>query len=239
MRYACVIPYAYKPYYNEFVKTCKLENVLAINNTDLTKNLGIMKSHNMGIDFMRKIGADWLIVMSAGIRFGKAGGLDFAEQLGNHPNALLIHGSGMWVENGTGIEKRQALGWHLTAFRKEVFDVVGGWDENFTPYSLDDTDLTLRMLKGFGDKYKIEVVDCDMRHASTSHSISKAGVKASYPPRHEYFKRKWGREGGEWQSEGYAFPFNNPALPLSYCPTPDDPLSIWQNEYKNGYNFND
>lgn len=241
MKYVVVIPYAYQPYFDEFKATLKLpsENCLFIDDTNPVGGIGIMKAHNAGVEFMKEKGADWLIVMSAGIRFGEAGGLDFIDQLDKHPEALLIHGSGMWIENGTGIEKRQALGWHLTAFRKEIFETIGNWDENFTPYSLDDTDLTLRMLKGFGNKYKIEVVDCDMRHTSTSHSISLAGVKASYAPRNEYFKRKWGREGGDWQNSGYDTPFNLSDKPLSYCPEAEDPLSIWQNEYKHGYSYYD
>lgn len=242
MKYAVVVPYAYQLYFDEFIKTVKIpeDNLLTIDNT-LTGdgNLGIMRSHNMGIRFMRDTGADWLIVMSAGIRFGEPGGLDFIEALDKHPSALLLHGSGMWFDPGKQQEVRQVLGWHLTAFRAEIFEKIGGWDKNFTPYGLDDTDLTLRMQKGFGERYKIEITDVDMRHVSTSHSISLANVKAAYAPRNEYFKRKWGREGGDWQNDGYPTPFNDPSKPLSYCPEPDDPLSIWQVEYKNGYDFND
>ena len=75
--YVCVLPYAYKPYYDEFIKTCKIprENILFIDNT--TDNIGIMKSHNKGVEFIREKGADWLIVMSACLRFGEAGGMDF------------------------------------------------------------------------------------------------------------------------------------------------------------------
>lgn len=234
MKYACVIPYAYKPYYDEFVKTCKLENVLAIDNTNLTKNIGIMKSHNMGIDYMCKIGAEWLIVMSAAIRFGEPGGLDFVEQLRQHPEMDVAQGA----QIGSKQDGNRVFGWHFMAFNKRILDLVGGWDENFTPYSLDDIDLSLRIRKAKPNVIW-EGLECDITDTTMSHSITKAGVKASYPPRHEYFKRKWGREGGDYQNEGYAYPFNNPALDLNYCPTPDDPLSIWQNEYKNGYNFND
>lgn len=243
MRYAVVVPFVYKPYYEEFIKTYMLpeDNTLIIDNSPTGQgNLGIMRSHNMGIRFMRDIGAEWLIVMSAGIRFGTPGGRDFIAALDKHPDALLLHGSGMWVDPGTKKEVRQVLGWHLTAFRSEIFDKIGGWDNNFSPYGLDDTDLTLRMQKGFGDRYKLEITDVDMRHESTSHSISLANVKSAYAPRNAYFKRKWGREGGDWQNEGYPTPFNDPAKPLSYCPEPDDPNSIWQVEYKTGgYKFDE
>jgi hypothetical protein len=240
MTYAVIVPYAYQPYFDEFKATLKIpeENCLFVDDTNPVGGIGIMKAHNMGVEFARSKNADFLIVMSAGIRFGEAGGLDFIEILESRPDTFILHGEGRWTDPGTGEEKIQALGWHLTAFRTEIFDKVGGWDENFSPYSLDDTDLTLRMLKGFPDRYKVETVPCDMSHSSTSHSITKAGVKAGYHPRNSYFTRKWGRDGGEWQSNGYPTPFNLPDKPLSYCPDKDDPLSIWQNEYSiGGYNY--
>jgi len=237
MKYVCVLPYAYKPYYDEFIKTCKipLKNILFIDNTE--KNIGIMKAHNLGIKFMREKNADWLIVMSACLRFGEPGGMDFIKIIEKNPKALMIHGAGRWEHEGE--VKTIALGWHLTAFNKKVFEAVGGWDENFTPYSLDDVDLTMRIQKHFGKYYDLRVFPCDFEHASTSHSITLAGVKASFLPRHEYFKRKWGKEASDWQNDGYATPFNL-KKPLSYCPVEHDFLSIWQNEYlAGGYNFND
>jgi hypothetical protein len=172
--------------------------------------------------------------MSACLRFGEAGGLDFIKIIEENQDCLMIHGSGRWKSH-----ESIALGWHLTAFNKQVFEAVGGWDENFSPYSLDDVDLTMRIQKHFGKYYNLKVFPVDMRHASTSHSISLAGVKASYHPRNAYFKRKWGRDGGEYQSDGYPTPFNLPDKPLGYCPKEDDPNSIWQNEYKQGYKYDE
>jgi hypothetical protein len=192
-----------------------------------------MKSHNKGVEFIREKGADWLIVMSACLRFGEAGGMDFIKVLQDNPDELVIHGAGLWKD-----ENPIALGFHLTAFNKRVFDKIGGWDENFTPYSLDDIDIMLRLNKGFGDELQVKVFPCDFRHESTSHSIGLAKVKASYNPRNSYFKRKWGRDGGDWQNDGYPTPFNL-NQPLSYWPEPDNPLSIWQNEYKQGYKFDE
>jgi len=247
MKYVCVVPYAYQPYFDEFIKTVKIpkELMLCIDNTDLATNRGSMKSHNMGVDFMREKKADWLIVMSAAIRFGEKGGLDLEQILDEHPDYHVIHGASANVvggeqsnpDGGGGINK--VFGWHLVAFNKTVFDTIGYWDENFTPYSLDDIDMSLRIRKAFKEKTKWDTYPCDVTDTTMSHSINKAGVKASYPPRNEYFKRKWGRDGGEWQNDGYEHPFNDPTKSLAYWPFPDDPLSIFQVEYKNGYNFND
>lgn len=234
MTYVAVIPYAYQEYFDEFAKTCKIQYI-AIDNTK--ENIGIMKSHNIGIRFMREQNADWLIVMSASIRFGEKGGLDFIEEL-DKTDGLLLHGKGLWKSDPE--QRVMALGWHLTAFHKSVFDAVGGWDENYSNYSLDDVDLTMRIQKHFGKDYKNRSVEVDMVHESTAHSVNLAHIKAcAYAPRHSYFMRKWGKDSHEWQEEGYMTPFNLDK-PLSYCPDEDDKLSIWQNEYKTGgYNFND
>lgn len=222
MSYVAVVPYAYLQYFTDFSRSVKIprENMLLIDNTDLNTNLGIMKSHNMGIDFMKERGADWLIVMSAAIKFGESGGLDFLEILEQHPELHVINGAGKWLHEGE--DKTIALGWHLTAFRKDVFEAVGRWDENFTPYGFDDVDLTLRMRKAFGDQLKIDTFECDMRHQSTSHSIQLAGVVSPSAPRMAYFVEKWGRHPGAWQWDGWDHPFNDPAHDLKYWPRADN-----------------
>ena len=123
IKYVCVMPYAYQPYFEDFIKTCKIpkENMLLVDNTE--NNIGIMASHNLGVEFLREKNADWLIVMSASVRFGEQGGLDFIEAIEDNQSALMIHGGGSWNNNGKEV-KSIALGWHLTAFNKKVFDRV-------------------------------------------------------------------------------------------------------------------
>lgn len=241
MKYVCVVPFAYRPYFDEFRATLKIpeENCLFVDDTDPVGGIGIMRAHNMGVDFMHERDADWLIVMSASIRFGEQGGLDFLKILEDRTDLHVINGAGKAIIDDK--EQVLAMGYHLTAFRRDVIDAIGRWDENFTPYSLDDVDLTLRMRKAIGiENLKIDSIVCDMEHTTRSHSISIAGVKASYAPRHSYFIRKWGREGGHWQSEGYEHPFNDPDLPITFWPDRDHALSIWQTEYKTGgFNYYD
>lgn len=248
MKYVVCVPYAYQLYYDEFIKTLKIpqENVWAIDNTDPVKNLGIMKSHNIGIDKMYEAGAGWLIVMSAAIRFGEKGGMDFLDILEAHSNYHVIHGGsenitgGMQANANGGGGHNKVFGWHLVAFNRSVFDAIGKWDENFTPYGLDDIDMSLRIRKAFKDKTLWDTYPCDVTDTTMSHSINLANVKSAYPPRNEYFKRKWGREGGEWKNDGYEHPFNNPDYPLSYWPKPDDPLSIQSVEFASGeWSIND
>lgn len=216
MTYAVVVPYVLQTYFDEYIATVKIprENMLLIDNTQ--ENRGIMRSHNMGIDFMKKLGANYLIVMSAGIRFGEAGGLDFLDVVEQHPEDLVINGAGRATIDGQ--EQVLAMGYHLTAFKREVFDAIGRWDENLTPYGFDDIDMMLRMKKYFGSEYKVATYPVDMEHVSSSHSIQIAGVEAPSAPRIAYFTEKWGRHPGAWQWDGWAYPFNNPDNNLAFWP---------------------
>lgn len=220
MRYVVVCPFAYRPYFDEFIATVHpniKENMLTVDDTEPPGGIGIMKAHNMGIDFLRKCGADWLIVMSAGIRFGDKGGLDFIDLLEQHKDLHVINGAGRVTFDGEQ-EQIIAMGYHLTAFKSDVFAAIGRWDENFTPYSFDDIDLMLRMKKYFGNELKVDSFPVDMRHVSRSHSITLGKVDAPSAPRIAYFVEKWGRHPGAWQWDGWAYPFNNPEHGLDYWP---------------------
>lgn len=217
MKYVVVIPYAYKPYYDEFLNTLDdriLANTLVVDDSNPPGEIGIMNAHNRGIDFMLERGADWLIVMSAGIRFGEKGGMDFIELLENHNDLHVINGAGKNRENG----QVMAMGYHLTAFKREVFDTIGRWDENFSPYGFDDIDLMLRMKKGFGGALRADTFPVDMEHVSRSHSIEFGGVDSPSAPRIAYFVEKWGRHPGAYQWDGWLHPFNDEKNTIKYWP---------------------
>jgi hypothetical protein len=220
VKYVVVVPYAYRPYFEEFKATLKIpeENCLFIDDTDPVGGIGIMAAHNRGIDFMLERGADWLVVMSAGIRFGEAGGIDFIELLRQCGNLHVVNGAGRWFDEGVGEHRVQAMGYHLTAFRREVFDTIGRWDENFSPYGFDDVDMMLRMKKGFGGALQADTFPVDMEHVSRSHSIQLGGVESPSAPRILYFVEKWGRHPGAYQWDGWANPFNDPANSIKYWP---------------------
>lgn len=219
MKYVIVVPYAYQPYFDEFVRTLKIprENCLFINDTNPPGGIGIMKAHNMGIDFMRERGADWLIVMSAGIRFGEQGGLDFIKLLEEHSDLHVINGAGRVTFEGEA-EQVIAMGYHLTAFKADVFSGIGRWDENFSPYGFDDIDLMLRMKKYFGNQLRVDTFPVDMAHVSRSHSIEFGKVEAPSGPRIAYFVEKWGRHPGAWQWDGWPYPFNDEKNSIAYWP---------------------
>src|ERR1039458_2644476 len=127
MKYVIVLPYAYGPYAIDCFETFDVkltENCVAVDNTGAGghENFGVAGSWNIGIDRLREIDGDWLIVMSAAIRFGEAGGLDMIQQIESHPLAKIIHFGTIDVEEqgfyrGKGPGYPQNLGWHLTAIR--------------------------------------------------------------------------------------------------------------------------
>lgn len=229
MKYVAVIPYTYRPFFDEFMATCKLpkENLLIIDNSSPEKNIGVMASHNRGIDFMKEQGADWLIVISPAIRFGEQGGLDFVKILEDHPDYHVIHGASANVEGGQqanpdgggGVNK--VFGWHLMGIHRRVFEAIGRYDENFTPYGFDDIDLSLRIRKYFKgstlwDTYPCDVTDTRMSHSL--HFVPEVVGEAASAPRIAYFVEKWGRHPGAYQWDGWEHPFNNPEHGLHYWP---------------------
>lgn len=207
MKYTVVLPYVLQEYKDACVATCKFDpdSMLLVDNT--VKNVGIMRAHNMGIDKMMADGSDWLIVLSAAIRFGAPGGLDFVERLKEHEGHHVIEASGVF-------------GWHLIPFSRELLEKVGRWDENFTPYGFDDIDYSLRIQKTFAldnSKQLWEKVPVDAEDAGMAHSIKIAKVESPADPLIDYFKKKWGRHPGEWQAGDYDRPFNK-NVPIAYWP---------------------
>lgn len=207
MKYVVCLPFRVQEFRDMFMKTCKLENILEIDNTE--NNIGIMASHNLGIKKMYEENADWLVIVSAAIRFGEKGGLDFIEYLEN-TEAQVVEAYGVY-------------GWHLIAFRKDLIDAVGGWDENFSPYGYDDLDFAIRINKTIPN-VKWEKPTVDASDTIMGHSIKFGNVRSNDNILHQYFYNKWGHYpgGGHPAEEYYATPFNIPGASISYCPTEDD-----------------
>lgn len=225
--YVAVLPFIWRPYFDAFMATCKIprDKLLLVDNT--INNVGIMRAHNMGVDLMRARGADWLIIMSAAIRFGEKGGLDFADLLSQNPEAYIVHGATPNVV-ADGNANNRVFGWHLSAFHRRMFDAVGTWDENFTPYGPDDIDLSVRIQKHFRGAPGWLTLPCDVSDTTMGHSINLAGLRVDYEPQRLYFHRKWGREPGDGRpiEDYYDHPFNDKAKPLSYWPDPDSEEGI-------------
>lgn len=215
VKHVVCVPYVYEDYFAEFFATTRFRersdvHTVFVDNT--VDNLGIMRSHNIGLARARELDAEWFTIMSAAIRFGRLGGLDWFEALDARPDHDVVEAAGV-------------NGWHLIAFKMALLDNVGTWDENFTPYGFDDIDLSLRIQRARGmdgrieqlwDKVYVDVTDMGM-----AHSIHLGGV--SLPPEKidaqiAYFRRKWGRHPGESDVLAFDSPFGDPANRISYWP---------------------
>lgn len=203
MSYTVVFPYIVP----SIARPCReswafpAKNVLEVDNS--VDNIGIMRSHNLGINRMYADRTDWLVVLSAALRFGRRGGLDFIRALDERPDHHVVEAAGVY-------------GWHLIAFHRRVIDAVGRWDENFTPYGFDDIDMSLRIYKAFPErqweKVPVNCVDIGM-----AHSVKDGGVRADVNAQIDYFIAKWGRHPGASEIPTFETPFDDD-LPLSYWP---------------------
>lgn len=226
--YTLVLPFAYRLYYDECIATLKLPviggdmaYVLPVDNT--IENRGVAESWNMGIDKLREINGQWLIVMSAAIRLGENGGIDIIEQLEKHPEAHMIHfarkevleqpfvrGKGPSYDEGN-------LGWHLTAIRRDVIEDVGYFDPNFTA-GFEDLDYDLRVNKHYGDP-KWLILPVDAHGTTMNHGIKLGGVKAPAEPAIAYFSTKWGVHPSALKQLGsYDYPFDNSHNDIKFFP---------------------
>lgn len=165
-------------------------------------NLGVSRAWNEGIKFMRDMEADLLWIASSSVRFGEMQARDLAEK-----SALA---------SGTGLEV-PAMGWHLAALRRDVFEVVGDFDENFYPAYYEDTDYLYRMgLAGFASPRENgrsrPYVDIDASLVGTAMSLKK--VQVDFDRVGRYYERKWGGIQGE---EKFKTPFDT-GRSWKWCP---------------------
>jgi hypothetical protein len=202
MTYVVVMPYRVEEWKQACLDTCRFDNLLLVDNTDV--NLGIMRAHNLGIDYMREIDADWLIVMSAAVRFGAPGGLDYIDALDANTDWAVIPAQGVF-------------GWHLIAFRRDTIEAAGRWDEHFTPYGYDDVDYSIRIHKALPD-HREGGVPVDLTDAGMGHSLKLGGVKVENRKHLDYLKSKWGHEHGHDFPDYHDRPFGDPNNPVGYWP---------------------
>jgi len=208
MRYVAVLPYVDKVFRERCLRRCRLDHLLEVDNT--ATNVGVMRSHNFGIDLMRDLDADWLIVLSAALRFGRAGGLDFIAELESAGEARVVNAVGVF-------------GWHLIAFSRATIEETGRWDENFTPYGFDDNDYAIRIRKVQPSDAYWQGVRVDVTDTIMGHSLKLAGVRSDAHAQLEYFERKWGARPGRPFEEYLDEPFGPQSGSVAYWPAPSSP----------------
>ena len=210
MTYQIVIPFIYEPYFSECISTIDRSHdqfILAIDNRE--RNRGVAASWNIGIETMRQRGADWLIILSATMRFGEPGMTDFIKAVFNTEADILAC--------------EPSHGWHLIAIRSSVFDRVGTFDENFYPIYFEDTDFSYRC-EVAGDIKWDSVTGIDVTSMGNAHSGRLAGITSNGQRQVDFILKKW---GGTRDHYIYKTPFNEPGRSIKdwrkgdidkYCP---------------------
>lgn len=210
MKYTAVCPYVVWDWMHACRETCRFD-VHWIDNT--ITNRGVPRSWNMGIDRMRADDSDWLIVMSAAIRFGAEGGQDFLRVLEEHHEHRAVSALGTY-------------GWHLMAFSRETIETAGRFDENFFPGYLEDIDYAIRMYRVKPDA-PWGAYACDVTDAGMAHAIRKARIPVDNDLINLYFLTKWGvPPGNEWHMYARR-PFGSMRNPIQYWPDAPQTGGAW------------
>lgn len=137
MSFIMVIPSVSPISAHECLKTYtgEYEDCYVIPNNET--NRGVAGAWNLGVDQMFAQNKDWLVICSESIRFGADGYADLKRELDEAS------------DNTMAVEADDDLGWHLIAFRKEVFEKVGYFDELFYPAYYEDNDFSYRYQLAF------------------------------------------------------------------------------------------
>lgn len=176
------------------------QSLILIDNT--VDNIGVAASWNLGIDRMEELGTDWLVIVSASMRFGAPGGMDFIAEL-ESTTALA-------VEAGHGI------GWHLVAFPRSTIERVGRFDPVFPAY-YEDLDYGRRISLAFDldSPPWWSKVSVDVAMAGFSHGIDLGGVRVD----NHYLEARWiDKWGGTKGAEKFALPYDG--QPITYIGEP-------------------
>ncbi len=207
MNYVVVLPSIYQEYTDACVSSMASEfreHLMIVDNT--TNNIGVAPAWNNGIQKMYDENADWLIILSAAIRFGDQGGMDLVRELESRPDHVVL-------------EATHVFGWHLIAFHRSLFDKVGKFDENLGIY-FNDIDFSLRIQKAYNQQNAAwDKVDVKLQDMGMAHGVKLAGVHEAADPKILYFVQKWGRHPGAYQLGSYETPFNEIDRRVNYWPS--------------------
>jgi hypothetical protein len=189
--YIVVLPSIDPVHTNACLATCKIGPVLVVDNTEV--NRGVPASWNDGIALARKAEADWLVILSAGVRFSADGGQRFIDQLADQPSDTIA------------VEADAGLGWHLIAFARHAIEACGTFDENFTPGYWEDNDYGYRLRLLFpGAPWP--KVPSGATLAAVAHGLKSGKVEVDFVRNEAYYTEKW---GGPSAAETFTTPFDS------------------------------
>jgi len=165
-------------------------------------NLGVAKSWNIGVRALMESDDTHLVICSQSVVFGRNGGRELKEMLGDEWGAEFI-----------------GLGWHLNTFTRQFFETFGFFDENFHPAYFEDTDALYRMgLLGMpsprenGRTRPYYTIDAECPDAG---ALKDGKAEIDFASLQTYYTAKWGGLQGD---EKFERPFNNTELPINWWP---------------------
>lgn len=164
-------------------------------------NRGVAASWNVGIDVMRALGHEWIVLLSEAVRFGAAAGQDWEEVLTEDEGSAFIDG---------------LFAWHLIAFRASTIARVGYFDEAFWPAYGEDSDYLYRLhLAGMASPRendrpgRRQVTGIDATDLGYAHGVKDGLVFVDFGGVADRYRSKWGGDQGH---ETYTTPYGNPDL---------------------------
>ena len=211
--FTAVCPSIVPAHTQAMLASCKFP-VDVIDNTH--RNRGVSASWNQGVRLMRDRGDGWLVIVSSSVRFGAPGGCDLIAAL----DAECV-----------AVEGAPHLGWHLIAFRADVFDVVGLFDPHYMPGYLEDTDMAHRISLGFGlNPPYWRKVDVDATLTGYGEAVAATGIDVQIDRLIAYEAHKWNGHPGDPDADLFTTPFGLD-VPLSWHPPLDDPRGTYPLEW--------
>lgn len=165
-------------------------------------NLGVPASWNVGLRFAEHEQADYLLIVSQSIRFGRRGGTDFLWELERRQPSMFLDAP--------------QLGWKLIAVRRERFAEVGPFDEIFTPGYYEESDWMYRAhLAGLCSPWynvrsgREQVLGVDAISAGDGVALTRKLVTIEMGEQTAKYVAKF---GGRPREERFIHPYNDPDL---------------------------
>lgn len=166
-------------------------------------NAGVPKSWNQGIHLARAQNAEYLIILSQSITFGAPEGKDFLSELELRDPPVLMHSQ---------------HGWKTLALHRDVWNLVGLFDEVFSPGYREDRDYLWRMhLAGLPNPLtndgRFDQINIDAESAGDAQAILRGMVRVDMVANMRAYVAKWGSETGD---EQWTTPYNDETLDFSF-----------------------